>query len=232
MNSYLLGLITKWISILCVSFAGLLNIQIFKEETFEIKNPNQTKNLTVEVKQLDYEIEKTYNDKIPNDVVITKQEGQKGLAYVDDNNNIVETIKSPITEILEVGTGSESEYVGKLTGYGADCQGCSGKLYCKTKTGNSWNLNVDGEIYQDDEYGSVRILAASINKFPCGTIIKVENSNLGNFNAVVMDTGSSVKKAYEQGIIHMDLAFVLESSADIYKATGFNIKYTVQRWGW
>ena len=72
-----------------------------------------------------------------------------------------------------------------MTGYGADCQGCSGlgTLACKTKNGSYYSLTQNGMNYTDDEYGEVRIIAAALDKFPCGTIIKVDNPNLGTFNA-------------------------------------------------
>lgn len=234
MNTYLLGLISKWISILSISTTGLLNMGLIKEKTFQIDNINQTKNATSGITTIKYDTEKIYNNKIPSDITHTKQKGENGLAYTDSNNNIVETIQNPVKEIIEIGTGEQSQYVGKLTGYGSDCKGCSGSgtLYCKTKTGKSWSLTENGEYYNDDDYGKVRILAAALNKFPCGTIIKVENTKLGNFTAVVLDTGGSMKKAIEKGIIHMDLAFITETSNEINKVTGNNIKYSVQRWGW
>ena len=74
--------------------------------------------------------------------------------------------------------------------------------------------------------------AAALDKFPCGTIVKVEGSNLGTFNAIVLDTGSAMRSAWRNGIIHMDLAFKSEKDPSIYLATGSNIKYSVQRWGY
>ena len=75
-------------------------------------------------------------------------------------------------------------------------------------------------------------MAAALEKFPCGTIINVENSNLGTFTAIVLDTGSAMKKDLNRGIIHMDLAFKTEKDPAINLATGNNIKYSVQRWGY
>ena len=234
MNTYLLGLVSKWISIISISVAGVLNVSLFKEQTYETENINQTKNITAGLTEIKYETEKIYNNKLPSDVTITKQKGQNGLAYTDTNNNIIETLENPVTEILEIGTGEKSQYVGKLTGYGADCRGCSGSgnLSCKTKSGKTWSLTRDGQTYNDDDFGKVRILAAALEKFPCGTIIKVENTKLGTFNAIVLDTGGSMKKAWSRGNVHMDLAFISEKSSDVHKATGSKIKYTVQRWGW
>ena len=125
-------------------------------------------------------------------------------------------------------------YVGKMTGYGADCKGCSGvgTLSCKTLSGSYHSLSIDGEYYNDQTYGSVRIVAADLGKFPCGTIVKVSNSNLGEFNAIVLDTGASVKNASRTGLVWMDLAFKTESDPQIYSATSNNTTYVVKRMGW
>ena len=73
---------------------------------------------------------------------------------------------------------------------------------------------------------------AALTKFPCGTIIEVKNPNLGTFNAIVLDTGGAMIKAFEQGIIHMDLAFISETSNGIHNSTSSNTTYNVKRWGW
>lgn len=129
---------------------------------------------------------------------------------------------------------SKTVYVGKMTGYGADCKGCSGlgNLACKTASGTVHSLTNNGQYYSDASYGSVRIVAADLSKFPCGTIVKITNENLGEFNAVVLDTGGSVKKAWANGTVWMDLAFQTERDPLIYSATSQNTTYEVQRWGW
>lgn len=233
MNTYLLGLISKWVTVISVSVTGIVGSGwLFSEETKAIENKNQTKNASASIKEVAYNTEKQYNSKIPNNLIITKQKGKNGLAYQDNQNNSVETLIKPVTEIIEVGTGDYGEFVGKMTGYGANCKGCSGTLSCKTKNGKKWNLAKQGDLYTDEDYGNVRILAAALKKFPCGTIIKVESSTLGTFNAIVLDTGGSMRKAWSKGIVHMDLAFTSETSSKIHKATNSNVKYSVQRWGW
>ena len=211
MNTYLLGLISKWTSIICVSVAGLFNSgQLFSEEKIEVDNINQTKNSAASITEVAYDTIKTYNSKLPSNITITKQEGKKGLAYTDSVNNRVEVLEKPVNAIVEVGTGPDGP----------------------TKSGKTWSLTRDGEVYNDSEYGKVRILAAALAKFPCGTIVKVQSPKLGTFNAVVMDTGGAMKSAWEKGIVHMDLAFVSQKTGAVHSATGSNIKYNVQRWGW
>ena len=194
------------ISILTIT--GLISSgNLISEKKFEVKNLNQTKNSVALTKVIEYDTVKTYNKKIPTGVTITKEKGHNGLAYIDENNN-TQIIESPKNAEIEIGTGDTADYVGKMTGYGADCIGCSGNgtLACKTKNGTYHSLTEDGMTYNDDEYGNVRIIAASLDKFPCGTIIKVDNPNLGTFNAIVLDTGGAMKSAWENGIVHMDLA--------------------------
>lgn len=232
MNTYLLGLISKWASIVCLSVAGLFNSSLFSEEKIVVDNVNQAKNTITTITSLDYEQKTIYNDKLPKDTQIVKQEGKQGLAYKDNQDNIIKVIKEPETAIIEVGTGDTGKYVGKMTGYGADCAGCSGNLSCKTKAGKSWNLKTNGITYSDDQFGETRIIAAALSKFPCGTIIEVKNPNLGSFNAIVLDTGGAMRTAYKNGIIHMDLAFISESSDGIHMATSSNVEYNVKRWGW
>ena len=217
------------ISILTIT--GILTSgNLISEKKFEVKNLNQTKNSIAFTKVIEYDTVETYNNKIPTGVTITRKKGHTGLAYVDENNN--ETIiESPKNAEIEIGTGDEANYVGKMTGYGADCIGCTGTLACKTKNGSYHNLIKDGTIYNDEEYGNVKIIAAALEKFPCGTIIKVENPNLGTFNAIVLDTGGAMKSAWNNGIIHIDLAYLTETDPALHLSTSSNVKYSVQRWG-
>lgn len=230
MNTYLLGLISKWAGVICLSITGLFNSNIPIEKK-EIDNLNQTKKAVNVATTIEYETKINYNDKLPKDTKVVKQEGKNGIAYKTSDKTL-KIIEDKVDEIIEIGTGEKATYVGKMTGYGADCDGCTGILSCKTKEENYWNLNTNGEIYQDDQYGKVRILAAALDKFPCGTIIEVKNPNLNIFTAIVLDTGSAMKKSLQNGIVHMDLAFEKETSNGIYQTTSSNVEYNVKRWGW
>lgn len=233
MNTYLLGLFTKWGTIVGTLALGLFNSNsLFSEVKLEVENTNQTKNIVAGATVIDYETIETYNSNLPQGTTVTKQEGQTGIAYINLETNEKQIVANPTNEIIEVGTGKQTEYVGKMTGYGADCIGCTGNLSCPTKQGSTWNLINNGTTYNDEEYGSVRILAAALDNFPCGTIIEVKNSNIGTFNAIVLDTGGDMRKAWNNGIVHMDLAFNSENNKEIYNATGTNITFNVKRWGW
>lgn len=213
--------------------AGIISSgNLISEKKVEVDNLNQTKKQVAMTKSLEYETVTTYNSSLPKGTVVTKEEGRSGLAYVNEKAESIQIIESPKNAEIEIGTGDEAEYVGKMTGYGADCAGCSGTLSCRTHTGSTYNLYTNGEYYDDTEYGKVRILAAALDKFPCGTVIKVENANLGTFNAIVLDTGGAMRNAWANGTVLMDLAFKSESDPAINLATSSNTKYRVQRWGY
>ena len=150
---------------------------------------------------------------------------------------VVEEVKEEESVSVTTSTPNESNdavFVGKMTGYGADCVGCSGigALSCRAADGSRYTLSENGEYYNDATYGTVRIVAAALDKFPCGTIVKVDHPALGTFYAVVMDTGGSMKRAWANGYVWMDLAFKTESDPSIYSTTSSNTTYSVQRWGW
>ena len=164
---------------------------------------------------------------------IVLEEGVNGLDYTYDGLNYIH-ISDKKNEIVQVGSGREGEYSGKLTGYGPDCPGCStvGNVSCRTKAGTKHSLINDGLFYADDVYGNVRILAADNTAFPCGTIVKVNNGVLDEFYGIVLDSGSAMRNAWKDGVVWMDLAFSSQKEALVGGATSSNTKFSVQRWGW
>lgn len=154
---------------------------------------------------------------------------------VEEKDEVVEDTKEEVSSVENMPAEvNDAVYVGKMTGYGADCIGCSGvgALACRAADGSRHTLSENGEYYNDATYGSVRIVAAALDQFPCGTIVKVDHPALGSFYAVVMDTGGSMRNAWANGLVWMDLAFKTESDPDIYATTSSNTTYSVQRWGW
>jgi 3D (Asp-Asp-Asp) domain-containing protein len=232
MNLYLLELVSKWISIFVVMFANFVgNIQ-FGNTTISIDNVNNNKNINIVSNIINYDTIFEYNEKLPSTIKNVLVPGAAGLSYTDASKN-VNILKEPVSELIEVGTGPVGEYVGKLTGYGPDCPGCSavGNVACHTREKTNHSLINDGIYYDDYEFGEVRILAADFTLFGCGTIIKVENSRLGTFYGVVLDTGSAMNNAWRTNHnVLLDLAFEKEEGTRYI--TQSNIKYSVQRWGW
>ncbi len=197
-------------------------------------NPTGDKTATIINEVQAYGTDYVYAENISSTAdPVTLVEGVNGLDYTYDGLNYTH-ISDVTNEVVQVGTGKAGLYKGKLTGYGPDCPGCSlvGNVSCKTREGTNHSLINDGIYYTDTTYGSVRILAADNTAFPCGTIIKVNNGKLDEFYAVVLDSGSSMRNAWANGQVWIDLAFSSQSEAAAGSATSSNTEFSVQRWGW
>ena len=137
------------------------------------------------------------------------------------NPKEVETIyANGISEIVKYGSTNPVIFNGTMTGYGPDCVGCTGKVYCPTR-----NDVRNGNIYfNDNEYGKVRIVAAD-HSIPCGTMVKVSGGNLhGTMTAIVLDRGGVIKGTL------MDL--LVESEYASNPVGRQNVTYEIVRWGW
>lgn len=179
-----------------------------------------------------HEVIETFDDSIPLDVREVIVEGQDGKVVTNLTTGESTVVAVMIPEEVVVGTGPKADYVGRLTGYGPDCPGCTGVLYCPDKYGKYHYLTIDEEsmYFQDEEYGRVRILASDYLLFPCGTIMHVKNDNLDIYG-VVMDTGIAMRNAWRnEGKVLIDLAFPSQAAA-LY-TTNNNTSFTVLRWGW
>ena len=162
------------------------------------------------------------------------KEGINGLQYTFDGINYVH-LSEATNEIVQVGTGEQGEFTGRLTGYGPDCPGCSsvGHVSCTTREGRSHSLIYDGLYYNDYEYGDLRIVAADHMKFPCGTVVEIDNGILPKFTAIVLDTGIAMRNAWRyDGVVWMDVSYNSQKEALTAGATSLNTKFSVQRWGW
>lgn len=234
MSLYLLQLVGKWISIALLSIISLFDYEV-ETINYAITNNNANTEISIVTNVLEYETEKIYNKKIPKNITNTITEGKNGISFIDDSGNEI-IIEDVVNEVIEVGTGAYGIYKGIMTGYGPDCKTCSGRGYvaCKTVDKKSFNLINDGIYYNDSSFGEVRVLAAALSKFPCGTIVKVENSKIGDFIGIVLDTGYDMRKHYSEGIYHFDVAYTTEEDEKVAKTTDMsgNVIYSVQRWGW
>lgn len=137
------------------------------------------------------------------------------------NPEIVETIyANNITEVLQYGQTNPVIFKGTMTGYGPDCVGCTGKVSCPPR-----NDVRNGNIYfNDNDYGTIRIVAADKN-IPCGTIIKITDSNISSeMIAIVLDRGGAIKGTL------MDLLMPSEGSASSFGRQ--HVTYEIVRWGW
>ena len=170
-------------------------------------------------------------------LVIIVLDGNKKISIVTSNVNNVKWVQSSrivhemesikkvnnTLDIKKYGSTYKIEFNGTLTGYGPDCPGCLGMVYCYP------HPNVqNGKIYYEDKtYGKLRILAADYS-IPCGSIIKIKNFSFiqGNeFYGIVLDRGSAIVG------LTMDLLYPSEKDTIIIGRQR-NINFTIERWGW
>lgn len=216
-----------------VAILSIITVTILNTGT-TIHNPVGDMTATVINEVQAYGTDYVYISNVPSTAdPVVLSEGINGLDYTYDGLNYVH-LSDVKNEVVQVGTGKQGNYSGKLTGYGPDCPGCSkvGNVACRTKEGTNHSLTYDGLYYNDSVYGEARILAADNSAFPCGTIVKVNNGVLSEFVGIVLDSGSAMRKAWKEGIVWMDLAFVSQEEALTGGATSSNTSFEVQRWGW
>lgn len=212
----------------------IITVTIFNSGvTIHNPAPNMTATILNEVKA--YETEYVYNESMPSTAdPLTLVEGVNGLDYTYDGLTYTH-LSDKVNKVVQVGTGAQGLFNGKLTGYGPDCPGCSevGNVSCLTREGINHSLTYDGLYYNDITYGSLIILAADHLLFPCGTVVKVNNGILNEFYGIVLDTGIAMRNAWRnEGVVWMDLAFNTQAEALTGGATSSNTSFSVQRWGW
>lgn len=236
MNSYLLHIVGKWISLLIVSLSSLFGISSLKETEVKTVNNVSKKGLNIVYTIVKHDTIVNKTKKLPLNTTRVLVAGTDGMIYENDETGEIEIIKTVVDEIIEKGIGSNGEFVGRLTAYGPDCKTCNGlgNVACPfLPDGSKFNLIEDGIIYNDKEYGEVRVLAAANEVFSYGTIIKVSVKNKEPFLGIVLDTGGALNRAWEkEKKIIIDLAFETEKDPLVNKTTSDNVKYDVIRWGW
>ena len=229
MNLYLFNLILKFFKFSFISLVTLFNKNAVT--TLDIRNINTNLNndSNISATVVNYDTKYVYNSSIPTNETNIVEEGENGIIY--ENSSII--IETKRDKIVEIGTAPIGEFTGKLTGYGPDCVGCSqqGNVSCLTKDKKKYSLKNDGIYYNDEKYGKLRILASSSN-FSCGTIIEVSKGDY-KFNAIVLDRGYDMNRAYKNGKIWFDLAYDSQASVSSdSKNLGNNFNFKVKRWGW
>lgn len=137
----------------------------------------------------------------------------KTIDLIAMSNKVDEIVANDIYAVKETMTGS-------LTGYAADCPLCNGHLGC-----NGQDVRDKTVTYNDSDYGTLRIVAASQYNLACGSVVKIDYSMYGNdeIYAIVLDRGV--------GGTALDL--LVESEEYAYKYVGRrNVSYDVLRYGW
>ena len=115
---------------------------------------------------------------------------------------------------------AKDTFTGDVTGYGADCPLCSGKLSCAP----SYNVRNGQTYYPDITYGNVRIVASSKN-LPCGTIVR--------FNLNKLSSKPIIAIVLDRGVLGNDLDLLMPSENDASMYVGRNtLSYDVLRVGY
>ena len=115
---------------------------------------------------------------------------------------------------------AKETYDGDLTGYGADCPLCGGHLACMP----SLDVLHGNVSYDDETYGSVRIVASSQN-LPCGSVVR--------FNVPSISEDPMVAIVLDRGVLGTALDLLVESNNDATISIGRKrISYDVIRKGW
>ncbi len=234
MEISLLKLLIDWLSVLIITLVSSFNIGSYREKTImNVDNLSYEKNATVLNEIVNYNTEYVYNSDKPSDSepLVLKQ-GEYGLVYRYSDGETKE-LKKSINRVVEIGTAKITKYTGRLTAYTPYCEGCSlaGNVACSVK-GKKFSLKSDGQYYVDSEYGKIRIVAAALTAFPCGTIVSIDNGKFPVFNAIVLDTGGSMRQAIKKGVVWMDLAYSDKNDDGIRQAGSKNVSFTIRRWGW
>jgi hypothetical protein len=234
MNIYLLQLIAKWVGVLFMSFVSLFDMSGYNEKSLEVSNLNFRKSSDIVNQVISYDTKYIYNSNLSSDTKLVRQAGENGIVYVGTNGTENIIVKNMVSEIIEIGTGPLNQYIGTLTGYGPDCPGCSavGNVACRTREKTKHSLITNGTTYVDTQFGELRILAAAHEKFPCGTVMEVNNGRGEVFTGIVLDTGGTMRQAWKNNTVWVDLAFSSQAEAAKAAVTSRNTTYNVKRYGW
>lgn len=145
------------------------------------------------------------------------QKGINGLTV--EYNGVKVVVQKPQAEIIQVGEKIISTFTASMTGYGPDCKGCGGKV------GYGQDVRNGNIYYEDEKYGTLRIIAAD-KKYPYGSVFRISNSKvLGEPTlAIVLDRGGAITGN------KIDLLFESESSVP-GSATQKNITIDIIRLG-
>lgn len=235
MNISLLQLFFKLMSLAALSVMSIFNVGNYNEVNITNDNVNAIKNTNVISEIKEYKTIKKYNSKLPLNKTKIITEGEDEIAYIISDEKKV--LQEKVDKVIEVGSGRAGNFIGRVSGYGPDCPGCSkvGNVACKTREKKSHSLINDGIYYEDSEFGKLRIIAAALKGFPCGTVVKITKPGKDPYMTIVLDTGASMANSWAKGSVWFDLAYTTQKDKKVLGAdglTGNNMKFEVQRWGW
>lgn len=158
-------------------------------------------------------------------IVLSFQENNIKMESTTSNSNINKNVNlNAMAKVINTLVMADKNtvldtYNGWLTGYGADCALCSGKLGC-----NGQDVRDGTLTYIDKTYGEVRIVASS-KSLACGSIVRFANPRKQNeeITAIVLD----------RGVLGTSLDLLVESEKAASEKVGAQrINYDILRFGW
>jgi hypothetical protein len=232
MNLYIVDHVFKTMKLILVTLLSMMPNYSLKMVNYEVSHQLTQTNTNIEEQIVIYEIENIYTNKRPSGYKNLLRVGENGSVFYDIKTREEVFRKNPVSARYEVGTGKSGDYSGKITGYSPYCLGCSktGTVACYTKNKQRHSLISDGLYYKDEEYGDLRIVAAAVANFPCGTVIKISPKGKKSFDAVVLDRGGAMNSAWRKGRVLIDVAF--DTDKEARTVTNSSTNFEVQRWGW
>lgn len=170
---------------------------------------------------IDIDSDEEIQESVKEESSTENTEKKEVLVEVKEEQTKVEIKEETKEEIVENKSDVLETQVGKMSGYGPDCSGCSGYLSSGKYVG-------DGDIYYNDStYGKLRIVAGD-KKYKLGTVIRVKNSKAGNFLAIVLDRGGSI--GFGKKFL-FDLLYTSEKEA-LKDEVSYNVTFEVLRYGY
>ena len=177
--NYTFQLVCIYILLLSLFSISIININVNYYHTY-VQNANQEKavvsTLLIQSQQDTKTIEEgSINIVEENSSTQQENEVKSTSSEPKENVNIVDTSTFAVL----------SQETVAISHYGHDCYGCTTGY-----TASGYYVG-DGRIYyNDDMFGSVRIVAAD-NKYPLGTILRLDYQNI-KITAIVLDRGSGI----------------------------------------
>lgn len=137
------------------------------------------------------------------------------------NASVLPVQEKPVENLSLIVTPTLETVGGAMSAYGPNCAGCSGHL------GGGFDASGGNYVYTDATYGIIRIVAGDY-KYPYGTIVKVSNSKIGEFNAIVLDRGGDIGIGKR---FTFDLLFSSEAEAAAF-GTNYDCVFDILRYGY
>ena len=132
------------------------------------------------------------NGKVKKTYLVTYANGKEvGKKVIEE-----EIIEQPVNKVIRYGGISEgTTFTGRLTTYGGDCNGCSGKSSSGVRLSPTSGVNGSNSPYLTYNGRKYYCLAAD-RSIPFGTVIKISNHNLSTSDTIygiVVDRGGAIK---------------------------------------